>query len=237
MPIAGVSCTSYRRRRVLSWTRRRRYKETGARWGPGWGTRTAAERRRRRLCSATSRCRCPGTWDPHPCRWTGARDVPASKGSATRSSAVPAASGPSRRRPTRTDTRTGWARMPTTPCPSSCRINRRCRHPPPKGIHFYRAMLSIRGTSHGPVSVSVSVCHKSEFYRNGWTNRAVFLALELHSTYPTLCYKKTHVSLKIRVLPSGILLQTLDLEYFATTYRSSKRAINLARKRWTLRAW
>ena len=28
--------------------------------------------------------------------------------------------------------------------------------------HFYRAMLCIRGTSHGPVSVSV--CHKSEFY-------------------------------------------------------------------------
>ena len=29
---------------------------------------------------------------------------------------------------------------------------------------FYRAMLCIRGTSHGPVSVSVCVCHKSEFY-------------------------------------------------------------------------
>ena len=31
---------------------------------------------------------------------------------------------------------------------------------------FYRAMLCIRGTSHGPVSVSVSVsvCHKPEFY-------------------------------------------------------------------------
>jgi len=28
---------------------------------------------------------------------------------------------------------------------------------------FYRAMLCIRGTSHGPVSV----CHKSEFYYNG----------------------------------------------------------------------
>ena len=28
---------------------------------------------------------------------------------------------------------------------------------------FYRAMLWIRGTSHGPVSV-LSVCHKSEFY-------------------------------------------------------------------------
>ena len=44
-------------------------------------------------------------------------------------------------------------------------------------IVFYRAMLCIRGTSHGPVSVSVclsvsvsvclSVCHKSEFYYNG----------------------------------------------------------------------
>ena len=34
------------------------------------------------------------------------------------------------------------------------------------GEHFYRAMLCIRGTSHGPVSVCVrlSVCHKSEFY-------------------------------------------------------------------------
>jgi len=33
---------------------------------------------------------------------------------------------------------------------------------------FYRAMLCIRGTSHGPVSVCVcvrlSVSHKSEFY-------------------------------------------------------------------------
>ena len=32
---------------------------------------------------------------------------------------------------------------------------------------FYRAMLSIRGTSHGPVSVRPSVRHKSVFYRNG----------------------------------------------------------------------
>jgi len=31
-------------------------------------------------------------------------------------------------------------------------------------IRFYRAMLCIRGTSHGPVSVSVSVCHKPVFY-------------------------------------------------------------------------
>ena len=30
-------------------------------------------------------------------------------------------------------------------------------------LRFYRAMLCICGTSHGPVSV----CHKSEFYYNG----------------------------------------------------------------------
>jgi len=32
--------------------------------------------------------------------------------------------------------------------------------------HFYRAMLCIRGTSHGHVSVRPSVRHKSVFYRN-----------------------------------------------------------------------
>jgi len=35
------------------------------------------------------------------------------------------------------------------------------------GILFFRAMLCIRGTSHGPVSVRLSVRHKSVFYRNG----------------------------------------------------------------------
>ena len=45
---------------------------------------------------------------------------------------------------------------------------------------FYRAMLCIRGTSHAPVSVSV--CHKSVFYRNGWTNRAGFLHVSFHPT-------------------------------------------------------
>jgi len=33
-----------------------------------------------------------------------------------------------------------------------------------KHVHFYRAMLCIRGTSHGPVSVCLSVRHKSVFY-------------------------------------------------------------------------
>ena len=34
----------------------------------------------------------------------------------------------------------------------------------PFHVHFYRAMLCIRGPSHGPVSVRLSVRHKSVFY-------------------------------------------------------------------------
>ena len=33
-----------------------------------------------------------------------------------------------------------------------------------ESVDFYRAMLCIRGTSHGPMSVRLSVCHKSVFY-------------------------------------------------------------------------
>jgi len=68
-------------------------------------------------------------------------------------------------------------------------------------------MLRIRGTSHGLVSVCVCVRLSQvgvllkRLNESGW-----FLAKELHSTYPTLCYKEIHVPLKIRVLPSGILL-------------------------------
>ena len=63
---------------------------------------------------------------------------------------------------------------------------------------------------------------------SGWC-----LAWELHSTHShaTLCYKEVHVPSEIRALHSGILLQTLDLENFATAYRSSKRVINLAGER------
>jgi len=64
-------------------------------------------------------------------------------------------------------------------------------------------------------------------------SRWVFFARVLPSTYTTLCYKEIQVPSKIRLLPSRSLLQTLDSENFATVYRSSKRAINLARERWT----
>jgi len=70
-------------------------------------------------------------------------------------------------------------------------------------IRFYRAMLSIRGTRHGPVSVCVCLSQVGVLLKrmneSGW-----FLARQLHLTYPTLCYKEIHVPSKIRVLPSGI---------------------------------
>ena len=43
---------------------------------------------------------------------------------------------------------------------------------------------------------------------------------ELPSTYPTLSYEKILVSPRIRVLPSGTLSETLNLENFATASRS-----------------
>jgi len=55
-------------------------------------------------------------------------------------------------------------------------------------VNFYRAMLSIRGTSHGPVSVCPSVCPSQvgvllkRMNESSW-----FLAYELTSTRPTLC--------------------------------------------------
>jgi len=60
-------------------------------------------------------------------------------------------------------------------------------------------------------------------------SRASFLP-----TCPTLSYKENRAPPKIRALPSGTLSQTLDLETFATTRRSSQRVVSLVRHRWTL---
>jgi len=69
---------------------------------------------------------------------------------------------------------------------------------------------------YGPVSVSVSACYKLELYGKDWTIRR----FELPPIYPTLCCNQIRVSLKIRVLPSGTLSQTLDSENFARASRS-----------------
>ena len=45
-----------------------------------------------------------------------------------------------------------------------------------------------------------------------------FLARQLPSTHPTLCYREIRFTSKIRVLPSGTLFQTPDLKNFALVY-------------------
>ena len=73
---------------------------------------------------------------------------------------------------------------------------------------FCRASHVSAGTSYGPLSVSVYVCHKSagvllkRLNESGW-----FWAWKLRSSYPTLCCKEIRVSPKISVLPSATLLQ------------------------------
>ena len=95
--------------------------------------------------------------------------------------------------------------------------------------HFYLcdAMLA-----YGRVSVSVTNRYSVETVERF----GLVLAWELLSTYHTPCFKEidVHIPSKIRVLPSGTLLQTLDLENFVTAYRSVKHVINLAQERWTL---
>ena len=79
-------------------------------------------------------------------------------------------------------------------------------------------MLFIRGTSRRPVSVRVCPSQVGVLLKR-LNESGSFLAWELRSPYPTLCCKEIHVPSKITVLPSGILLQTLDLENFATASR------------------
>ena len=49
--------------------------------------------------------------------------------------------------------------------------------------------------------------------------------------YPTLLYKETRVSPKVRVLPSGTLSQTLDSENFFTASWSLEDVLNRAHRR------
>ena len=84
--------------------------------------------------------------------------------------------------------------------------------------------------------LAMILCHKCRCSIETVERIGLVLAWELPSICHTLCCKEIQVRSKISVLPSGTLLQTLDLENFATAYRPSKRGINLAPERWTLRA-
>ena len=72
----------------------------------------------------------------------------------------------------------------------------------------------------------MSVCHTSVLHQSHWTDRAGFsYGCLIPYTHPTLCYKETRVSPKMRILPSGTLSQTLS--NVATTSRSRSQQNSL----------
>jgi len=82
---------------------------------------------------------------------------------------------------------------PTEPPPGTC-----------TAFCFYCAMLCVRGTSLGPVSVCLSVClSQVGVLSKGMNGIISFLAWGLLSTSPTLSFEEIRVSTKIRALPSG----------------------------------
>jgi len=118
----------------------------------------------------------------------------------------------------------------------TCRGER--RYDAPRKVAPMHSFLPARryasaDTSYGRVSVRVCLSQVCVLWKrldeSGW-----FLAWELPSTYPTLCYKEIQASSKIRYFPEFSL--ELCSKLWSTVYRSSKRVIYLARKRWTLRA-
>ena len=77
-------------------------------------------------------------------------------------------------------------------------------------------------TSYGPVSVSVSVCHRSVFCRKGWTERAGFL-----STCPTYTvFKEIQSPAKVRLLSSGTLSFGHGISIVKTCYQPSSTKVN-----------
>ena len=76
------------------------------------------------------------------------------------------------------------------------------------------------------VSVCLSVCHKSEFYRKGWTNRAGFgVGASFRPSYTVL--KGNSGISKIRALPSGTVSQTVDLEKIFLRYIDRRNVLSI----------
>jgi len=84
------------------------------------------------------------------------------------------------------------------------------------------ALCYSAATSHGPVSVCLSVCLFVTSQSSIETGERIVLVLGMGASFdhPMLSCKKIRVSPKITALPSGTLSDTPDLENFATAYRS-----------------
>ena len=83
-------------------------------------------------------------------------------------------------------------------------------------------MLCWHGISYGPVSVT---SHQSSTETAHWSELS--WAQKLPVTYPTLCYEEIWESLKIMILPSGTLSQTLVLMVLAEFCRYKQQTTQL----------
>ena len=86
-------------------------------------------------------------------------------------------------------------------------------------IGFYRAMLCIRGTSHGPVSVCLSVTSRSSVETAERIELVFGMGASFHPSYNVL--KGNSVISKNKGTSLWNFSQTPDLENFATVYRVS----------------
>jgi len=68
--------------------------------------------------------------------------------------------------------------------------------------------------------LSVCVCHKSVFCRNGWTNRAGFLARELPSTHHTPRSHTKDVHVRCEFVPFAPFLRILPTAAFLFFFRT-----------------
>ena len=102
---------------------------------------------------------------------------------------------------------------------------------PIASLNFYRAMLCIRGTSHGPVSVRPSVCPSrvgvlsKQLNESSWFWHVSFLPSVLHHVKRQFGYLQN----KGTFLSNFVL--NSDLENFATAYRSSKPCYQLSSRK------
>ena len=102
-------------------------------------------------------------------------------------------------------------------------------------LFFYILLIFLNARCYASavlaMGLCLSVCHKSEFYRNGWTNRAgfwhvSFLPPVLHCVKKSVISKNKGTFLKNFVLNSGLRKFRHGISIFETCYQLSSRKVD-----------
>jgi len=76
----------------------------------------------------------------------------------------------------------------------------------------------VRACVHACMCACMSVLLHASIVSKWLNVSSSFMAQRLPSAYATMCFKEIQVSPKLRELPSGTFLQTLDFKNFATAH-------------------